>query len=167
MRHLIRSVVAIVGRSVWMPVLAKILLWTGAFAALAHVGTSAAGRVVEAAEGPSADAAIGAVPTAAVPQATGSSSTRAPCPEPGGATAPDGRIILNQATAADLQKLPGIGQKRAEAIIDVRERLGGRFRSVRDLLRVRGIGPRSLKRLEPLVVLDPPPPPAASSAPNG
>ena len=38
----------------------------------------------------------------------------------------------------------------------LRQQLGGRFRRVRDLLRVRGIGYRTLKRIEPLVVLDPP-----------
>jgi competence protein ComEA len=48
-----------------------------------------------------------------------------------------------------------VGEARAAAIVAVRERLG-RFRSVRDLLRVKGIGPKSLSRLEPLVVLDPP-----------
>ena len=53
--------------------------------------------------------------------------------------------------------LPGVGQRRAEAIVELRTRLK-RFRRVQDLLRVKGIGPRSLKRLMPHMVLDAPAP---------
>ncbi len=58
--------------------------------------------------------------------------------------APDGpppKLDLNAATAADLEALPGIGPVLAQAILDHRRRLG-RFRSVEDLLGVRGIGER-------------------------
>jgi competence protein ComEA len=75
----------------------------------------------------------------------------APCP----ARTEDGRIILNLATSVDLQKLPGVGPKRAEAILALRTRLK-RFRRSTDLLRVRGIGPKLLARLQPSFVLDPP-----------
>jgi competence protein ComEA len=68
----------------------------------------------------------------------------------------DGKVILNLATADELRRLPGIGQRRAEAIVALRERLK-RFRKVNDLLRVRGLGPRGLKRIQPHVVIDPPP----------
>lgn len=67
----------------------------------------------------------------------------------------DGKVILNRAGADDLVKLPGVGRKRAEAILALRKRLK-RFRRVTDLLRVRGIGVRSLKRMRPSLVLDPP-----------
>ena len=73
---------------------------------------------------------------------------------PPGVTA-DGRIILNTANAQELVKLPGIGKSRAAAILALRKKLG-RFRRVRDLLRVRGIGFRSLRKIQPLVVVDPP-----------
>ena len=53
-------------------------------------------------------------------------------------------------------KLPTIGRKRAKAIVALRKRLG-RFRSPRDLMRVRGIGYRSLKRLQPVLVVEPQP----------
>ncbi len=56
----------------------------------------------------------------------------------------DGKVILNLATITDLRKLPGIGQKRAQAILDLRQKLGGRFRKVTDLLRVKGIGGKRL-----------------------
>ncbi|HEY6560231.1 MAG TPA: helix-hairpin-helix domain-containing protein [Polyangiaceae bacterium] len=65
------------------------------------------------------------------------------------------KIILNVATSEELQRLPGVGQKRAEAIIELRTRLKG-FKRLTDLLRVKGIGPRGLKRMLPLLELNPP-----------
>jgi competence protein ComEA len=63
--------------------------------------------------------------------------------------------VLNAASPDELRRLPGIGPSKAEAIVELRTRLK-KFRRVTELLRVRGIGPKSLKRLEPLVVLDAP-----------
>jgi competence ComEA-like helix-hairpin-helix protein len=68
---------------------------------------------------------------------------------------PDGRIVLNTANEDELRKLPRVGQKRAAAIVALRQRMG-RFRSVRDLLRVKGLGLRTLQKLQPMVVLDAP-----------
>jgi competence protein ComEA len=68
---------------------------------------------------------------------------------------PDGRLILNEATAEDLDRLPGIGRKRAEDIIQLRGRVG-RFRRLTDLLRVRGIGVKSLGKLKEHLLLDRP-----------
>ena len=65
----------------------------------------------------------------------------------GGATM---KVDLNTATAEELDKLPGIGPATAEAIIRHRE-THGRFRSVTDLLEVRGIGEAKLAQLRPLV----------------
>jgi len=80
----------------------------------------------------------------------------------------DGRVILNRASVEDLRHLPGVGQKRAEAILALRQKLG-KFRRPADLLRVRGIGARRLKQWLPKLVVDAPPPaeakaPAAPSA---
>lgn len=69
------------------------------------------------------------------------------------ALAADGRVILNRAGLAELQRLPGIGAKRARAILELRQRLG-RFRRASDLLRIKGIGPRLLERISPHLVLD-------------
>ncbi len=68
---------------------------------------------------------------------------------------PQGKLILNRASPEALMKLPGIGHKRAKAIVALRNRLG-RFRRLADLLRIKGIGFRSLRKLKPLVVLDAP-----------
>jgi competence protein ComEA len=58
-------------------------------------------------------------------------------------------INVNTATARELELLPQIGPALAQRIIE--ERARGRFRSVRDLERVRGIGPRTVERLDGLV----------------
>jgi competence protein ComEA len=93
------------------------------------------------------------------PQRPPQPAPAAPCPESGGDAAPraararDAPVVLNRADAAELQRLPGVGVKRAEAILALRQRLG-RFRRPSDLLRVKGIGPRTLERMLPHLVLD-------------
>jgi competence protein ComEA len=69
-----------------------------------------------------------------------------------GADRPAAKVNLNTASAADLEALPGIGPATAEAIIRHREEKG-RFRSVSDLLDVRGIGEAKLSKLRPLVTV--------------
>jgi len=67
---------------------------------------------------------------------------------------PDDPVDLNSATVDDLRRLPGVGAKRAEAILALRARLpGGRFRQIEDLLKVKGIGRAMLRRIHPLVRL--------------
>ncbi len=67
---------------------------------------------------------------------------------------PDDPVDLNTARVDDLRRLPGVGAKRAEAVLALRARLpGGRFKHLEDLLKVKGIGRAMLKRLHPLVRL--------------
>ena len=67
---------------------------------------------------------------------------------------PSERIDLNRASAAELMRLPGIGKKRAQAILAHRARRP--FRRLDDLLAVRGISARWLDRVRGhLVVTDP------------
>ena len=54
-------------------------------------------------------------------------------------TVRDGRVDINAAGLEELMTLPGIGQVRAQAILDDRE-ANGPFRYPEDLLRVKGIG---------------------------
>lgn len=94
-------------------------------------------RVAPVAAGAIADAGV---PSAFVPFATG-------------LIADAGSLVdLNTATMDDLRRLPGIGQKRATAILELRAKLGG-FRKIEDLMRVRGLGRATIKRLRPLVTL--------------
>jgi competence protein ComEA len=60
-------------------------------------------------------------------------------------------IDVNQASAKELQRLPGIGPKLSQRILDQRER--GRFRAVDELRRVSGIGPKTLEKLRPYVTV--------------
>jgi competence protein ComEA len=69
---------------------------------------------------------------------------------------PEDPVFLNEAALQDLERLPGVGQKRATAILALRARLGGRFHQVEDLMKVKGFGVKAMKRLRPLVRLDRP-----------
>jgi competence protein ComEA len=62
------------------------------------------------------------------------------------------RLDLNLASPGELEGLPGIGPALAARIVELR-RLRGSFRSVDDLLAVRGIGPVTLERLRPRVLV--------------
>ncbi len=54
-----------------------------------------------------------------------------------------GRIRVNTASVRDLEELPRVGPALAARIVAERER-GGPFQRPEDLLRVRGIGPKTL-----------------------
>jgi competence protein ComEA len=87
-------------------------------------------------------------------------TTLAPAPAPSApagiaparGVAPQGAELLdlNTATAADLDRLPGIGPVLAGRIVAQRA-AHGPFRDPADLLAVRGVGPRLWERLRPLV----------------
>lgn len=64
----------------------------------------------------------------------------------------DEPIDVNTALASDLELLPRIGPQLAARIVEDRDRAGP-FHSVEDLARVRGIGPRTVERLRPLVTV--------------
>lgn len=58
-----------------------------------------------------------------------------------------GVVNINAASPQELCLLPGIGPKKAQAIINARSKKP--FKSAKDLLRVKGIGRKSLKKLLP------------------
>jgi competence protein ComEA len=62
------------------------------------------------------------------------------------------RINLNTATADDLDTLPGIGKVKALAIVTDRD-TNGPFSAVDDVVRVKGIGPGTLKKIRALVTV--------------
>lgn len=79
-------------------------------------------------------------------------------PDEAAADTVDFPIDINQATSAELQHLPRIGPAMAQRILGERQRLGGAFTSVNDLLLVRGIGEKTLEKLRDLVTVDSDPP---------
>lgn len=62
-------------------------------------------------------------------------------------------VRLNSATKAELMTLPGVGETIAERILHYRID-HGRFNTVRDLLKVKGVGEKKLLRLAPFCVVE-------------
>jgi competence protein ComEA len=60
-------------------------------------------------------------------------------------------IDVNRVAAEDLQKLPGVGATMAQRILDARAKAP--FKTVDDLRRVPGIGPKTLEKLRPFVTV--------------
>lgn len=89
-----------------------------------------------------------ALPAAAAAQ----EGSRPPAQKPAADAAP---VNINTATAAELQKLPGIGAATAARIIEHRQK-NGPFKKVEELMNVRGIGEASFLKLKPLVSVAPP-----------
>ncbi|HEX6274835.1 MAG TPA: helix-hairpin-helix domain-containing protein [Polyangiaceae bacterium] len=153
--------------SVWAPLLFKALAILCGMLALAAIGASSIARgagVPAPAKTGSAPrvAAAGIAPPAepsdaggAATDAAADASSQPDAGAPPGLT-PDGKVILNRASVDELRRVPGVGPKRAQAIVDLRKKLGGRFKRVTDLLRVKGIGVRSLKKMETHLVLEAP-----------
>lgn len=56
-----------------------------------------------------------------------------------------GKINLNKATATEISQLKGIGMKYAERIVEFRDK-NGPFKHVEDLLKVPGIGQKTLEK---------------------
>jgi competence protein ComEA len=143
--------------SLWTPLATKALLALVGAVVLAFIGARAG------AHAPPPDDPILAVTASAhaAPPLAPVPVEPPPQPEVDGGNVPasgvlaDGRIILNVASEDELMKLPGIGPSRARAILALRQRLA-KFRAVEDLLRVKGIGRKTLRRIKPNVVLDRP-----------
>jgi len=56
-------------------------------------------------------------------------------------------VNINTADLKQLIKLPGVGKKKAQAIIDYRE-TNGDFASLEDLAKVKGVGKKMLAKLD-------------------
>jgi len=65
---------------------------------------------------------------------------------------PTAQIDLNTADSTTLQTLPGVGPVTAESILTWRTE-NGRFSTVDELLEVSGIGPKTLDKLRPQVIV--------------
>lgn len=63
------------------------------------------------------------------------------------------RINVNAADVGALQTLPGIGPRKAKAIIEYREKKGA-FSYVKDLMKVKGIGRKVMEKLQDKVCVN-------------
>ena len=176
--------------SLWLPIAAKAAAAAVGALVLAVIGAREGAHGPRPAFEPAASASPLTAPSAApamvaaammggipsLPIATGGAGAPEPPaeaesapardPAPGAGLLADGRVVLNAASESELTKLPGIGPSRARAILELRRRLT-KFRAVEDLLRIKGIGRKMLRRLRPSVVLDRPvvDPPGGHAAP--
>ena len=81
--------------------------------------------------------------------------------EPAKASAPpakkapglEGQININTAAAEQLELLPGIGKKTADALIEYRTK-NGNFTAVDDIAKVKGIGAKKLEKIKQYLVME-------------
>ncbi len=86
-------------------------------------------------------AAVAAPPAAASAPAPAKSSASSAHP-----------IDINTADGAEFESVPGIGKSLSDRIIAFREK-NGPFQSVDDLLKVQGIGEKSIQKLKPYLTV--------------
>ena len=65
---------------------------------------------------------------------------------------PSQKINLNKAETWLLQALPGIGETRAQAILDYRQQ-NGRFSNINELIKVDGIGTATYEKIKDLITV--------------
>ena len=63
------------------------------------------------------------------------------------AAAPQGKVNLNTATLSQLVDLPGIGPALAARIVEHRQKNGG-FKTVEDVMAVKGIGEKNFAKIQ-------------------
>ena len=67
-------------------------------------------------------------------------------------TSAQGKVNVNSATVEQLVEVPGVGESTANRIIEKRKELGS-FKSLNDLLQVKGIGEKKLEKMKPFLTL--------------
>ncbi len=70
------------------------------------------------------------------------------------ALGPNDRIDLNRASTVELMRLPGVGQKKAQAIVALRARRP--FRKPEDVVAVKGLGPAWFAKVKAHLVVGAP-----------
>jgi competence protein ComEA len=92
--------------------------------------------------------ALGAFTAAAHPMAQSAADSKAALDKPAFV------VNLNTATAADLERLPGIGPTAALRIIEYRQKRGP-FKKIEELMNVQGVGEKTFLTLKPQITVAP------------
>ena len=66
---------------------------------------------------------------------------------------PPASININTASEKELQKLPRIGPAKAKLIFEYRNHVG-KFKDVEELLKIKGIGKKTLEKLKPYIFVE-------------
>lgn len=64
-----------------------------------------------------------------------------------------GKININTASAAELDKLPGVGEKISKDIVNYRDK-NGKFKSISDMVKVPGIGESKFNAIKDLITVN-------------
>lgn len=62
------------------------------------------------------------------------------------------KLDVNKADWPEWTLLPGIGETLAKRVVELRDARGGEFHEHKDLLKVKGIGPRTFERIQPYLL---------------
>jgi len=84
--------------------------------------------------------------------ATAAPVAAAPSAAPKAAASEARPIDINTADATALESVPGIGKSLSQRILTFREK-NGPFQSVDDLLKIQGIGEKSIQKLRPYLMV--------------
>ena len=78
---------------------------------------------------------------------------------------PAGKVNLNTATVSQLEDLPGIGPSLAARIVEHRQK-NGAFKSVEDVMAVKGIGEKNFSKIQGYLSVGAPSAPATRETPK-
>lgn len=96
----------------------------------------------------------GQPPAASTAGEASTSRAKGPAPvQKGGGEAGGPPVNLNRASATELQTLPGIGEARAMAIIERREKVGP-FTDPSQIMEIKGVGPKTYEKMKDRLVVD-------------
>lgn len=65
----------------------------------------------------------------------------------------EGKLNINTATAEQIDMLPGMSKKKAQAVIDYRT-ANGKFKTVDDLMKVQGIKQKTVDKIKDYIIFE-------------